>query len=184
MGERVRHVNKHVRIFCDWKQIYVVFGISSLKVTLNTALPSKPCSLCDPGDPRPIVSQHTRQTRKHHSPLLHDKTNFRFQWRHTDIRHPWLNGSYKALEVFPFEKKERQKTLSEALKWSTQTRLQPQAQLQSKMPWHGIKKQPQWHNFSVDTDHSLTWDGVWGNICQTPLITNIPQRHKWSCTHT
>lgn len=110
VGERVRHVNEHVRIFWDWKQIYVVFGISSLKVTMNTALPSKPCSLCDPGDPRPIVSQHTRQTRKHHSPLLHDKTNFRFQWLHTGIRHPWLNGSYKALEVFPFGKKKTENT--------------------------------------------------------------------------
>lgn len=49
-----------VVVFWNWKQIYVVFGISSVKVILNKlAHFSKPYSLSDPGDSRPVVSRHT-----------------------------------------------------------------------------------------------------------------------------
>lgn len=47
-----------------------------------------------------------------------------------------------------------------------------------------VKYQPQWQSFPIDSDHSVTWDAVRADICQTPLITNIPQRHMWNGKHT
>ena len=46
---------------------------------------------------------------------------------------------------------------------------------QDALAWN--KYQPQQQSFPIDSDHSLTWDGVRGDIYQTPLITNILQRH-------
>lgn len=90
-----------VVVFWNWKQIYVVFGISSVKVILNKlAHFSKTYSLSDPGDSRPVVSRHTELAQNRHSDHflhLHDITNFRFQWRRADIQLLWLIVSYRAL---------------------------------------------------------------------------------------
>lgn len=53
-----------VVMFWNWKQIYTVFGISSLKGHTERAFlrSVKPCSFSDPGDSQPMVSQNTGQT--------------------------------------------------------------------------------------------------------------------------
>lgn len=126
-------------VFWNWKQIYVVLGISSLKVALNTlVLLSKPCSLLwSRWFPANGFTTHGTDTWAAPAPPSW------YQEFPIPVTPGWHLVSsiiwflYKALGVFPFKKKKNQTNTF----WSPElldSSLQPQAQPQNKMPWHGI----------------------------------------------